>query len=66
MNGFSVAWQTVICADCGDTFQCTPSSDYYHRPDVPEDERTLENGVCEPCLLGYRGRKDVRLTRPQG
>jgi hypothetical protein len=42
-------WQAVTCSACGRKFTCTPSSDYYNNT-------TLEDGVCEPCLLkGEKG-----------
>ncbi len=46
------AWQIVTCADCGNNYTCTPADDYYHRPEISHEERTLENGVCESCLVG--------------
>lgn len=54
-GGFSAAWKDVKCADCGAEYHCTPGSDYFHRPDVEDADRTLTNGVCESCLLRGAG-----------
>lgn len=58
-----VAWQIVTCSDCGVTYQCTPNSDYYNAT-------TLDDGVCERCLLRAAGMGGARVLdlrgRPQG
>lgn len=63
---FTAAWRQVTCSSCGREYQCVPADDYYHRPDVADEARTLTNGVCEPCLLGFKGPSDPFLRRPQG
>ena len=66
---FSAAWQLVKCSDCGRSYQCRPEDDYYHRPDVSDEERTLLNGVCESCLIpdDLKGKPVIDLTaRPRG
>lgn len=63
---FCAAWQQVTCSGCAREYRCVPNDDYYHRPDVADADRTLTNGVCEPCLLGFKGPDDVRVRRPQG
>lgn len=63
---FSAAWQMVTCSNCGREYQCVMLDDYYHPTGMADADRTLDNGVCEPCLLGYKGVNDPRITRPQG
>jgi hypothetical protein len=36
--------QWVKCERCKREYQCTPSDDYY-------DNTSLDDGVCEACLL---------------
>lgn len=41
--------ENVTCSACGKEYRCTPDADYYN-------STTLEDGVCEPCLLnGKKG-----------
>lgn len=44
LNSAGQAWQMVTCSSCNAHYQCTPYSDYYNAT-------TLEDGLCEPCLL---------------
>jgi uncharacterized protein CbrC (UPF0167 family) len=55
---FSAAWQMVTCSNCGKHYQCTPSSDYYNAT-------TLEDGVCEFCLLDAAGLADKPVVEVQ-
>lgn len=59
------AYQAVVCSGCGAQYVCTPSSDYYHRPDVEPEERTLENGVCESCLLTKPDGSKIPMVDPR-
>lgn len=52
--------QMVTCASCKRTYRCTPTDDYYNNT-------TLDDGVCEPCLLKNAGfeQKDIDRAKDE-
>lgn len=52
MTRVDAAYQMVTCMKCKAHYRCTPSSDYY-------SNTTLEDGVCESCLLREAGFEEV-------
>lgn len=50
--------QQVKCSGCSREYQCTPTDDYYNNT-------TLEDGVCERCLLTGAGFSDPDIARAE-